>query len=155
MFWWILCSSRGMGLIEATRSGFAKYADFKGAATRSEYWYFQLALVLGSVILSVVRVPALSGLFLLLSLIPRFAVGARRNHDAGWSGWWQLVPLLNLIIALTPSKLQGNKYVADRTSAVPLINNDNVTGTSTYCTVCGKLRLPGQNFCAVCGTSLS
>jgi uncharacterized membrane protein YhaH (DUF805 family) len=42
--------------------------------------------------------------------IPSIAVGCRRMHDVGRSGWFQLVPIYNLILALTPSNPGTNKY---------------------------------------------
>jgi uncharacterized membrane protein YhaH (DUF805 family) len=38
-----------MGFGEAVRSFFANYANFKGRARRSEYWFIQLLLVLTKV----------------------------------------------------------------------------------------------------------
>jgi uncharacterized membrane protein YhaH (DUF805 family) len=42
--------------------------------------------------------------------IPSIAVGCRRMHDVGRSGWFQLIPIYNLILALTPSNPGTNKY---------------------------------------------
>jgi len=41
---------------------------------------------------------ALSGIFRLATLIPSFAVGARRLHDINKSGWWQLMGLVGFLI---------------------------------------------------------
>lgn len=73
-----------------------KYADFNGTASRSEYWWFVLFLVLGSAILSVFS-DKLSLVFSLLTLLPSFAVAARRLHDIDRSGWWQLIGIIPLI----------------------------------------------------------
>ena len=39
-----------MNLWEATASGFKRYFDFKGRATRSEFWYFLLFFILAYVV---------------------------------------------------------------------------------------------------------
>lgn len=91
-----------------------KYAVFEGRARRREYWFFVLFYILISVVLAVVDrmlgtydetygMGALGALFCLGLLIPSIAVGARRLHDTGRSGWWLLVgfiPLIGVIVLL-------------------------------------------------------
>jgi uncharacterized membrane protein YhaH (DUF805 family) len=84
-----------------------KYADFSGRARRSEYWWFFLfnALVglVASVIDSILGTRYGSGTGLvqtivqLALLIPGIAVGARRLHDTGRSGWWLLIGLIPIV----------------------------------------------------------
>jgi uncharacterized membrane protein YhaH (DUF805 family) len=81
---------------EAIKMCFQKYADFSGRAKRPEFWWFALFTFLASMILGVVS-SMLSGLFSLAVLIPSLAVGARRLHDIGRSGWWQLIWLVPVI----------------------------------------------------------
>jgi uncharacterized membrane protein YhaH (DUF805 family) len=91
-----------MSFQEAIRVCFSKYADFSGRATRSEYWWFFLFTVLVSIALSMIS-PLISGLFSLGTLLPSIAAAARRLHDTGRSGWWQLivlVPLVGLIVII-------------------------------------------------------
>ena len=86
---------------------YKKYADFTGRARRKEFWMFVLfsfivAIVLG-IIDSIIGFQLLGMLFSLGSLIPSLAIGARRLHDTGRSGWWQLlylIPLIGLIIMI-------------------------------------------------------
>ena len=54
-----------------------KYADFEGAATRSEYWWFALFVFAVGIVLSVVARP-FAGLFCIATLLPHIAVGIRR-----------------------------------------------------------------------------
>jgi uncharacterized membrane protein YhaH (DUF805 family) len=75
---------------------FSKYADFSGRAVRSEYWWFALFIVLVSLALSMFS-NTLSALFSLATLLPSIAAAARRLHDTGRSGWWQLVALIPVI----------------------------------------------------------
>jgi uncharacterized membrane protein YhaH (DUF805 family) len=44
-----------------------------------------------------------SGIYALAMLIPSLAVGARRLHDTGRSGWWQLlslIPVLGVLVLI-------------------------------------------------------
>jgi len=84
---------------------FRKFADFKGRARRSEYWYFVLfnviAAVVASIVDGIIGIPIFSGVYLLASLIPSLSVAVRRLHDSGRSGWMLLlgfIPLVGLIV---------------------------------------------------------
>jgi uncharacterized membrane protein YhaH (DUF805 family) len=80
-----------------------KYAVFDGRAGRPEFWMFVLVSIIVSFLLSVLPLPMLSPLYSLVILIPSLAVGARRLHDTGRSGWWQLigfVPVIGLIVLI-------------------------------------------------------
>jgi uncharacterized membrane protein YhaH (DUF805 family) len=81
---------------ESIKLCFQKYADFSGRAKRPEFWWFVLFTFLASMILGVVS-SMLAGMFSLAVLIPSLAVGARRLHDIGRSGWWQLIWLVPVI----------------------------------------------------------
>ena len=82
-----------MTFLDAVRVCLAKYSDFNGRATRAEYWWFLLAVLIGGAAASTVS-PALYALFLVAALVPMIAVGARRLHDTNRSGWWQLLVLV-------------------------------------------------------------
>ncbi|MGH3508641.1 MAG: DUF805 domain-containing protein [Nocardioidaceae bacterium] len=113
---------RGASLAEAVQRFFKKYAVFAGRASRSEFWYWELAAFIVSIVFSVLR--QVSGAFLVLELlwtlaiiVPTFALGARRLHDIGKSGWWQLlalIPIVGWIIVIvwfaTGPKPQGDQY---------------------------------------------
>lgn len=99
------------------------YAEFSGRARRAEYWYFFLfnfiiAFGLGFIegimeIASVTDESVLSGLYQLAVLIPSIAVGVRRMHDVNKSGWFLLIPIYNLILAVTKGTKGDNKYGSD------------------------------------------
>lgn len=83
------------------------YVDFSGRATRQEFWMFILFYVLFYTVVSVVSgVLGLEELALLCALaviLPAYAITARRLHDIGRSGWWQLigfVPFVGLIVMI-------------------------------------------------------
>lgn len=82
-----------MPIVDAVKACFAKYADFNGRATRTEYWWFFLAVLLGSAVALMVSY-RLYLLFSLVTLLPMIAVGSRRLHDTNRSGWWQLLALI-------------------------------------------------------------
>ena len=99
-----------MSFIDAAKSGFIKYVDFKGRASRSEYWYFVLFYaVVGGV--TEFFVPTISAIFILAIFIPAAAAGCRRMHDVGRSGWFQIIPLINLVWLCEGSdKSSANKF---------------------------------------------
>ncbi len=102
---------------DAVKQCVRKYADFSGRATRAEYWWWFLAAVLGSSIAGVIdsSIVFLSGgyddgypfslfgaIFGLAVLLPDLAVTARRLHDIGKTGWWQLVWVVLFVVAWIP-----------------------------------------------------
>lgn len=110
-----------MGMPEAVRTVLSKYADFSGRARRAEYWWFYLAYILVSIVAVVIDaligISILQWLVLLAAIVPTLAVGARRLHDTGKSGWWQLiglVPLVGVIVLIVFFATDGhpgtNKY---------------------------------------------
>jgi uncharacterized membrane protein YhaH (DUF805 family) len=104
-----------------------KYAVFSGRAQRKEFWYFWLMHALVSVALGLAEErfdltpdTDASVLFLIYGLailLPGFAVNARRLHDTGRSGWWQLVglvpivgPVVFLVLCTFDSHPAANRY---------------------------------------------
>jgi uncharacterized membrane protein YhaH (DUF805 family) len=105
---------------DSVHTCFRRYATFEGRATRAEFWWFYLFVSLVSfagllplAALIVIAVAARSGsalsvTFIVLSVlwgliwvtamlalaVPYFAVGCRRLHDRGQSGWLQLLQLV-------------------------------------------------------------
>ena len=93
------------------------YATFSGRARRSEYWYFFLFNAIISVVFGFVcglmQVPQLSSIYTLAVLLPSIAVGVRRMHDVGKSGWFLLIPIYNFILACTDGVQGDNEYGTD------------------------------------------
>ncbi len=79
-----------------------KYATFEGTASRSEFWWFFLATWIFSLVVNYLagNVHPACAILNLAVLIPSLAVGARRLHDIGKSGWLQLLYLIPLLGAL-------------------------------------------------------
>ena len=89
-----------MTFSDSIKTCFNKYADFNGRASRSEYWWFFVFLMLGGIASSIMN-ETLNGLFYLAVFLPTIAVTTRRLHDTNRSGWFQLIgliPLLGLIL---------------------------------------------------------
>ena len=98
-----------------------KYAVFSGRARRKEYWMFVLFnIIIASLLLvldSSLETGILNGLYSLAILIPSIAVGVRRLHDSGRTGWWYFiifVPFIGAIVFLIfmvlDSKPGDNQY---------------------------------------------
>jgi uncharacterized membrane protein YhaH (DUF805 family) len=82
-----------------------KYAVFEGRASRSEFWPYFFVYMFGSFVLDVsteaTQMPILGITTLIVSLggmLPMISVGCRRMHDINKSGWFQMIPIYNLIL---------------------------------------------------------
>jgi len=99
-----------------------KYATFTGRASRSEFWWVELVNFVITVVLDVLARGAgffavIGYLYGLAIIVPSLALGARRLHDIGKSGWWQLIaiiPIVGWIILIvwqaTAPRPEGAKY---------------------------------------------
>jgi len=110
---------------------YRKYATFSGRARRAEYWWYTLFnLIIYAVLATIGLVVSSSGqnsavlavlitAYVLVVLLPTLAVTSRRLHDAGLSGWWQLLGIIPLgglavfIMTLLPGKPGPNQYGPD------------------------------------------
>ena len=91
---------------------FKKYADFSGRASRSEFWWFELFLLIASIVAMIIDIMMLGYtfeddgpiqiIFAVVTFLPVIAVGARRLHDINRSGWWQLlyITLIGIILLI-------------------------------------------------------
>ena len=114
---------------EAIKSCLRQYVGFRGRATRAEYWWWVLGTVVVHILLSIVdgiifgfdvdSASVLQPLFGLATLLPSLAVTARRLHDIGRTGWWQLVWIavgvfgalpfvVMLVVALVSAGISGD-----------------------------------------------
>ena len=104
-----------MNFGQAISSCLSKYATFTGRASRPEFWWFFLFQILISLAASMLG-EAINGLVALGLLLPALAVGTRRLHDIGKSGWWQLLMLtvIGLLVLIywwvQPTDEDGNTY---------------------------------------------
>jgi uncharacterized membrane protein YhaH (DUF805 family) len=96
-----------MDFTDAIAAGFRNYVNFRGRASRSEYWYWTLFVILLSIAASIIDAIFFSGieiapnaqlsplntLVALGVLLPGLAVSVRRLHDLDRTGWWLLILL--------------------------------------------------------------
>lgn len=111
------------GPISALRVGVDNVTNYQGRATRQEFWWLWLMLLM-------IQFAAMFSIeFLFLTgpltasaaelaeigvLLGSFAImlpaAVRRLHDSGQAGWWAIVPLVNLILLLMPSDPTTNRF---------------------------------------------
>ena len=76
-----------------------RYFCFEGRAGRAEFWQFVLVNFIISAVLGLIPKAGLilQNIYALAVLLPGLGVTARRLHDRGKSGWFQLLHLIPLI----------------------------------------------------------
>ncbi len=104
---------------------FQNYFNAEGRATRSEFWYFFLFYIIGSLIFGILDtilaatlgIRILVALYALATIIPFITVLIRRLHDIGKSGWWMFIPIVPIagfiaiiVFLVMDSSLGENKY---------------------------------------------
>ena len=102
-----------MNFLNAVKSYFVRWNDFKTRSSRSEYWWATLFTVLVSLALELLNVAIASNppaliltisilvlIFLIFMMIASLALAVRRLHDLDKSGWWYL--LVFTIIGIIP-----------------------------------------------------
>ena len=105
-----------MDIATSIKTCFKKFATFDGRAKKSEFWWFQLFCLI--VELTGIIFDHLMGyefffelVAYVIVLLPSLAVGARRLHDTGRSGWWQLLYLtiIGIIVLIVWWVADGDK----------------------------------------------
>ena len=97
-----------------------KYAEFSGRATRTEYWMYALFYIIFYIVASLIDelldTYFITSILSLALVIPSISVAARRLHDTGRTGWWQLISLIPLIgiivliVFLVQDSHEDNEY---------------------------------------------
>lgn len=95
-----------MGAFESIGHSFRHFADFKGRASRSEFWIFFGFMIVLNMIAGMfgMRVGGLVGLIL---LVPQMSVAVRRLHDVNCSGKELIVPFAMMVAAGFAARFGG------------------------------------------------
>ena len=83
---------QNIDMVMAIKLFFVNYFNFSGRASRAEFWWVYLALTLIGI------VPILGSFINLIALIGFISLTSRRLQDVGFSGWYQLVLYLTLML---------------------------------------------------------
>jgi uncharacterized membrane protein YhaH (DUF805 family) len=89
--------------------------SFEGRIRRTEYGLSIIFYLLGAFIVGLIigfsgMPPAMMYLFLLPIYWFMLAQGAKRCHDLGNNGWWQIIPFYGLWMLFAKGDLGDNKY---------------------------------------------
>ena len=114
-----------MSFTESLSTCFKKTFVYQGRASRSEYWWFQLLIIIcylifigGDEAIIFRDHPAYDVLIwmaigvIVICLLPAFAVTIRRLHDINKSGGWiliSLIPFIGSLLLLLMLILEGTK----------------------------------------------
>lgn len=97
-----------------------QYADFNGRARRKEYWMFALfSAIIQYAIMGIGLATGITALgfvstaYSFAVLLPSIAVGVRRMHDIGKSGWYLLIPFYNIYLLCVNGDQGSNEYGVD------------------------------------------
>ena len=96
--------------MEYIKNAYSNWYKFNGRSSRVEYWgtyLFNISLAFVSLLF---LGESLYSLILLISLPVGIGLGIRRMHDAGASGWFLIIPFVNIIYALSKSEQKENKW---------------------------------------------
>ena len=94
-----------MNLTQSIESAFSNYFNFNSRSSRSEFWFFELFLIISGIAVGLAEtiITATLGfpLFLqaiwgLFTFIPSISIAVRRLHDIDKSGWWLLLHIIIL-----------------------------------------------------------
>lgn len=108
-------------------NAFKRYFDFSGRSSRSQFWLFQLFMMIVAII--VIAIDTKSGsrlqgqqfgvatsIFILAHTIPSYSVMVRRLHDIDRTGWWVLIAFTGIgaivlfVFALTKGTDGPNRF---------------------------------------------
>jgi len=98
-----------MSFADAIKAGFRNYANFKGRAMRSEYWWWALFSFLAQAAAGTVA-ESIGNLVSIALLLPSISAGVRRMHDVDRSGWWILFPIYNIVLLAKRSNTGENRF---------------------------------------------
>ncbi|AJE46009.1 DUF805 domain-containing protein [Celeribacter indicus] len=125
---------------DAITQCFRKYAAFGGRASRSEYWWYTLFILLVMVALNVIVMllfrqarlaQLLTQVFSLATFLPTLAVSWRRMHDSGRPGYLVMVWALGTFLGLLVIAVTAAIMVPD-TSNPEAVQTLRTIGVATF-----------------------
>lgn len=91
-----------VSFVEAIVLFFKNYVNFKGRATRSEFWWAFLFYVIVGTVAGIIS-SGVSAIVTLVFCLPQLAISIRRLHDTGKSWLYYLlgfIPIAGMIILI-------------------------------------------------------
>jgi uncharacterized membrane protein YhaH (DUF805 family) len=117
-----------MKLQNAVSSGFQNFTNFKGRASRSEFWWFVLFSQLAQIVAQNIW-STLGSIASLVFFIPNLSLNFRRLHDIGKSAKWLLWPVLSALVALLSVVL----VILDLGESISSVDSEQIfDGGSTF-----------------------
>jgi uncharacterized membrane protein YhaH (DUF805 family) len=111
--------------MEYIKNAYSNWYQVNGRSSRAEYWgtyAFNISLAFVSLYFFG---ESLYSLVLLISLPIGIGLGIRRMHDVGASGWFLIIPFINIIYAISKSEQKENKW-----GPVPNESSDKITNVT-------------------------
>ncbi len=99
-------------MIESYLNTLKKYFEFKGRADKKEFWIFYLINFCFLIVLTKIS-ETYGAIFWACVLLPHVAVFIRRMHDRNLSGWYSILPPINIFEALIKGTKGSNNYGPD------------------------------------------
>jgi uncharacterized membrane protein YhaH (DUF805 family) len=125
-----------MTFVDAVKSGLRNYSNFKGTASRTEFWYFYLFTVLLNMVTGTVdnliapsvdltgsMMASAGPLYMITNIaliLPNLTLAVRRFHDAGLSGKWLglwVLPVIAFFVTGGVAFAGASKLTATSTDA--------------------------------------
>ena len=125
-------ANRMVSFTEAFPLYLKNYAKFTGRSSRGAYWWLTLVFILISFGIAIIDMFVFSSvtaslggngpisiIFSLATFIPSLAIGIRRLHDVGRSGWWTLLifTIVGILVLLywyvQPGQRKENAFGGD------------------------------------------
>jgi uncharacterized membrane protein YhaH (DUF805 family) len=134
-----------MTFVDAIKSGFNNFAQFRGVAKRSEYWWFFLFSFLVGIVTGTLDAAIwgssdatyLNSLASLILFLPTLSMTVRRFRDAGFSWLWLLlllVPIsgfvtwvinnMNSLLAFTDFAANADAATLSNAAIMEFLNNN-------------------------------
>ena len=88
-----------MNFVQSIQTCYTNFFDFGGRASKSEFWWFQLYVIIiyGMTFVFQGDLVFIFSILAIANTIPVYAAAVRRLHDTDKSGWMVLISVIPLI----------------------------------------------------------